>query len=152
MCVIDDSESDDGDSEKCTHDVIPAVAALPILTPSLSVAISEAVHGTMYRIASVTTESCRDATGISNDAHAVSIASASASCIGSNPPSPTSSQPQLPVNSSWKSIFPSNVSPPLCSHGERTVERTVTKAGANFGRKFYVCGRPAGLKTDINAR
>lgn len=42
---------------------------------------------------------------------------------------------------------------PLCSrHGEPGKELTVNKAGANKGRKFYICSRPVGHPTDSGAR
>ena len=34
---------------------------------------------------------------------------------------------------------------PLCEHGEAAELKRVGKSGANHGRYFYVCGRPAGL-------
>ena len=55
-------------------------------------------------------------------------------------------------SASWGQLLTGPVPPPQCAHGEPTVERTVLKPGMNLGKKFYVCRRPAGLKTDPNAR
>ena len=42
---------------------------------------------------------------------------------------------------------------PLCKgHRESCVLRTVKKEGPNNGRRFYVCARPQGAKTNIEAR
>lgn len=55
-------------------------------------------------------------------------------------------------NKSWKSIFKGpEPLPPCTGHGEPSVLRTVKKEGANFGRQFYVCHRPAGHSTNKDA-
>jgi AP endonuclease-2 len=43
---------------------------------------------------------------------------------------------------SWKSILHGNSKIPKCYHNEDCLSRTVTKKGANQGRKFYVCKYP----------
>ncbi len=52
----------------------------------------------------------------------------------------------------WASLLRGPLPPPLCSHGERTVQRSVVKSGPSLGRKFYVCARPEGAKGDAGAR
>lgn len=57
------------------------------------------------------------------------------------------------LSSEWTDIFGGGQKAPLCSgHGEPAVLRTVKKSGPNKDRKFYVCCRPDGAKTDPNAR
>ena len=57
------------------------------------------------------------------------------------------------LSSEWAGVFGSSPKAPLCSgHGEPAVLRTVKKSGPNKDRKFYVCCRPDGAKTDPNSR
>ncbi len=65
---------------------------------------------------------------------------------------PTPAPTPVSAAAGWKALLPGRFVPPLCKHKEPTVERTVLKAGANLGRKFFVCHRPDGLQSDPNAR
>ncbi|GLD93183.1 hypothetical protein PINS_up001775 [Pythium insidiosum] len=53
----------------------------------------------------------------------------------------------------WKAVL-SGQAPktPMCHCGQPTVMRSVLKTNENWGRKFYVCTRPAGEKGHPDAR
>ena len=54
---------------------------------------------------------------------------------------------------SWKNLLKGPAPAPLCDgHREPCVLRTVKKEGPNFGKQFYVCSKPEGLKTNPDAR
>ncbi|DAZ93116.1 TPA: hypothetical protein N0F65_012822 [Lagenidium giganteum] len=53
----------------------------------------------------------------------------------------------------WKQVLTGQPPPtPLCHCNQPTVLRAVLKHNDNWGRKFYVCTKPAGPKGDPNAR
>ncbi|KAJ8359428.1 hypothetical protein SKAU_G00159530 [Synaphobranchus kaupii] len=53
----------------------------------------------------------------------------------------------------WKAVLHGPPQPPLCKvHQEPCVLRTVRKAGANMGRRFFVCSRPQGHASNPQAR
>ena len=57
------------------------------------------------------------------------------------------------LSAGWKSIFKGLPPPPLCKgHKEPCVMRTVKKSGPNRGRRFYVCAKPEGHKSNPDAR
>ena len=64
---------------------------------------------------------------------------------------PTSTSTKLATE--WLGVFRGPSKPPNCpGHGEPAVERMVKKPGPNKGRRFYVCARPAGAKSDPASR
>ncbi|XP_075705686.1 DNA-(apurinic or apyrimidinic site) endonuclease 2 [Rhinoderma darwinii] len=53
----------------------------------------------------------------------------------------------------WKTLLKGPPPPPNCKgHKEPCVLRTVKKAGPNLGRQFYVCSRPLGHSSNLQAR
>ncbi|KAG4057747.1 hypothetical protein PC123_g7245 [Phytophthora cactorum] len=53
----------------------------------------------------------------------------------------------------WAQVLNGRPPPtPLCDCGQPTVLRSVLKANENWGRKFYVCTKPAGEKGNPDAR
>ncbi|CAI5723750.1 unnamed protein product [Hyaloperonospora brassicae] len=53
----------------------------------------------------------------------------------------------------WRHVLSGRPSPtPMCHCGQPTVLRSVVKANENWGRKFYVCTKPAGEKSNPDAR
>ncbi|XP_041128782.1 DNA-(apurinic or apyrimidinic site) lyase 2 [Polyodon spathula] len=65
--------------------------------------------------------------------------------------------PELPESEGsagfWKSVLRGPPPPPNCkAHREPCVLRTVKKAGPNFGKRFFVCGRPQGHASNPEAR
>ena len=53
------------------------------------------------------------------------------------------------LDTEWMSLFSGPPRPPLCKkHGEEAILRTVRKAGPTKGRRFWVCSRPAGSRSD----
>ena len=56
------------------------------------------------------------------------------------------------LSSNFLSLFTGAQPAPRCiGHGEACVEKSVTKAGKNHGRRFYSCARHAGLSSNKNA-
>jgi AP endonuclease-2 len=55
---------------------------------------------------------------------------------------------EIDTKKAWKSIF-SPTAPPTCSHGEACVSFVVNKKGPNNGRKFWICNRPVGPKSNL---
>ena len=89
----------------------------------------------------------------------ISTSSAQINKIFSSNTMPTQAPPQSTgstnqkVASSWKSLLSGPGKAPMCrGHREPCVLRTVKKEGSNQGRQFYVCNRPQGNKTNIEAR
>ena len=57
------------------------------------------------------------------------------------------------LSTEWLGVFKGPPKAPLCpGHNEPAVLRTVKKAGPNKNKKFYVCGRPDGAKSDPQSR
>uniref|UniRef100_A0AAV1UG40 DNA-(apurinic or apyrimidinic site) endonuclease n=1 Tax=Peronospora matthiolae TaxID=2874970 RepID=A0AAV1UG40_9STRA len=53
----------------------------------------------------------------------------------------------------WQHVLSGRPSPtPMCYCGQPTVLRSVVKVNENWGRKFYVCTKPAGEKKNPDAR
>eukprot|EP00644_Phytophthora_capsici_P004218 jgi/Phyca11/109958/e_gw1.17.253.1 len=65
----------------------------------------------------------------------------------------TSRKPVEEERLEWTRILSGRPPPtPLCYCGQPTVLRSVLKANENWGRKFYVCTKPAGEKGNPDAR
>ena len=66
------------------------------------------------------------------------------------PPPPSGGAPSAPqLTNEWQSLLSGPPKPPLCKgHNEPATLRTVRKAGPNRGRRFWVCSRPGGSKSD----
>ena len=57
------------------------------------------------------------------------------------------------LSTEWKGLFKPPPKAPLCSkHKQPAVLRTVKKNGPNKNRKFYVCSKPDGAKSDPQSR
>ena len=68
-------------------------------------------------------------------------------------PTPSLRSSQQDNAAQWRSLLRGPEPPPLCSgHGEPCILKTCRKAGPNRNRQFYMCAKPEGAKTDINAR
>ncbi|KAJ8575923.1 hypothetical protein ON010_g3289 [Phytophthora cinnamomi] len=53
----------------------------------------------------------------------------------------------------WQQVLSGRPPPtPLCHCGQPTIIRSVVKVNENWGRKFYVCSKPAGEKGNPDAR
>ena len=65
---------------------------------------------------------------------------------------PSSSQPTHEIaRTAWQSLLKPPTAPLCTVHGEPTKEWTVNKAGANKGKRFYLCARPLGPGWDTAA-
>ncbi len=69
------------------------------------------------------------------------------------PSSGEKSENKSQLSAGWKTLFKGLPPPPLCKgHKEPCVLRTVKKQGVNRGKRFYVCAKPEGPKTNPESR
>ena len=86
-------------------------------------------------------EDVSPAVGTMNGTDSPVVPTSPLSCVGSK------------LSVEWKDVFKAPPKAPPCSgHNEPAVLRTVKKNGPNKNRKFYVCARPDGAKSDPQSR